>query len=64
MDLDAQWQRLTEKFHTLAAPRLGTDGADAVEDACRRLPALADVGELCRLLGRVRQVDSAAGRRA
>lgn len=50
-DLDAQWQRLTEKFHTLAAPVLNTDGADAVEDACRRLPDLAGLGELCEAAG-------------
>jgi 2-methylcitrate dehydratase PrpD len=39
-DLDAQWQRLTEKFHVLAAPVLGRRAAEAVEDLCRRLPDL------------------------
>lgn len=39
-DLDAQWQRLTEKFHVLAAPVLGRGAAEAAEDLCRRLPDL------------------------
>lgn len=45
-DLDAQWQRLAEKFHVLAAPVLGPRAAEAVEDACRRLPELARLEEL------------------
>jgi 2-methylcitrate dehydratase PrpD len=45
-DLDAQWQRLTEKFHTLTDPVLGPAAAETVEDCCRRLPDLDNLGEL------------------
>jgi 2-methylcitrate dehydratase PrpD len=45
-DLDTQWQRLTEKFHTLADPVLGAAGAETVEDCCRRLPDLEDPAPL------------------
>lgn len=45
-DLDAQWQRLAEKFHTLAAPLVGPACADGIEDACRRLEELPDLGGL------------------
>ncbi len=50
-DLDSQWQRLGEKFHTLAAPLLGHEPAEAVEDACRHLLDAADLGDLCQRLG-------------
>lgn len=49
-DLDAQWQRLAEKFHTLAAPTLGSAAADAVEDHCRHLADLGGVRRLADLL--------------
>jgi len=47
-DLDAQWQRLAEKFHTLADPLLGAAAADILEDVCKRLadcPSLAPLIE-------------------
>ena len=47
-DLDAQWQRLAEKFHTLTAAALGARGAEQIEDACRHLADLPDVGTLTR----------------
>ena len=50
-DLDAQWQRLSEKFHTLAAPVLGAERADTLEDACRRLTDLPDLEPICQALG-------------
>lgn len=50
-DLDAQWQRLAEKFHTLADPVLGPGAAEAVEDGCRRLGDIDHLNELCELLG-------------
>ncbi|MEQ8859942.1 MAG: MmgE/PrpD family protein [Pseudomonadales bacterium] len=50
-DLDSQWQRLGEKFHTVATPLLGDDPAEAVEDACRRLLDAPDLSELCARLG-------------
>lgn len=49
-DLDAQWQRLAEKFHTLAGPVLGP-AAETVEDVCRRLADLRQLGELTGHLG-------------
>ena len=49
-DLDAQWQRLAEKFHTLSDPVLGAGAADVVEDGCRRLPDLDDLGVLWQAL--------------
>lgn len=49
-DLDTQWQRLTEKFHTLTEPVLGSAGADIVEDCCRRLPDLDDPAPLWQAL--------------
>ncbi|HEX7034838.1 MAG TPA: MmgE/PrpD family protein [Pseudomonadales bacterium] len=49
-DLDTQWQRLTEKFHTLTDPVLGSAGADLVEDCCRRLPDLDDPAPLWQAL--------------
>ncbi len=49
-DLDAQWQRLTEKFHTLADPLLGAAAAETVEDSCRRLADLDSLAQLAELL--------------
>lgn len=49
-DLDTQWQRLIEKFHTLADPVLGDAGAETVEDCCRRLPDLDDPAPLWQAL--------------
>lgn len=45
-DLDNQWQRLAEKFHTLAGPVIGSRAAETVEDCCRRLTDLADPVQL------------------
>lgn len=45
-DLDAQWQRLLAKFHTLVEPRLGSARAQSLEHGCRRLAELPDVNEL------------------
>lgn len=53
-DLDLQWQKLTGKFTTLAAPRLGDGGAGRVMDLCRHLEQLASVRELAGLLGGAR----------
>ena len=47
-DLDAQWQRLAEKFHTLADPIVGPRRADEIEDGCRRFMELPAVAELLR----------------
>ena len=49
-DLDTQWQRLAEKFHTLADPLIGGDAADTVEDGCRRLPDMDGVAALTAAL--------------
>ena len=45
-DLDRQWQKLTDKFMTLATPHLGADGAARLADTCRNLEKLADASEL------------------
>lgn len=45
-DLDAQWQRLAEKFHTLADPLVGAAAADVLEDACKRLADSDDLAPL------------------
>lgn len=50
-DLDAQWQRLSEKFHTLAAPVLGRVQAESLEDACRRLTDLENLTVISDALG-------------
>jgi len=47
-DLDTQWQRLAEKFHTLAGPVIGDRAAETVEDCCRRLTDLPDPSQLIR----------------
>jgi 2-methylcitrate dehydratase PrpD len=50
-DLDAQWQRLAEKFHTLAAPVIGPAAAEMVEDSTRHLADLRQLSDLSEALG-------------
>jgi 2-methylcitrate dehydratase PrpD len=45
-DLSLQWEKLTDKFLTLAGPVLGAGNAARVADACRHLEDLADTREL------------------
>ena len=45
-DLDQQWQKLTDKFTTLATPHLGASGAARLADTCRNLEALGSATEL------------------
>ncbi|MFU8815901.1 MAG: MmgE/PrpD family protein [Pseudomonadales bacterium] len=45
-DLDAQWRRLSAKFHTLVEPILGASRTQALADCCRRFADLADLGQL------------------
>ena len=42
-DLEAQWARLTHKFHSLVDPILGTDAAHACIDQCATLEAAMDL---------------------
>ena len=50
-DLDAQWEKLTAKFLTLAAPVLGEDRARSVAGQCRDLGTLNSISELTSNLG-------------
>jgi hypothetical protein len=43
LDLEAQWARLTHKFHSLVDPILGTDAAHACIDQCATLEAAMDL---------------------
>ena len=45
-DLDQQWQKLTDKFLTLATPHLGDDGATRLASTCRNLESLSNATEL------------------
>ena len=45
-DLEQQWQRLTDKFLTLAAPHLGDAGATRLAGTCRNLESLSNATEL------------------
>ncbi len=49
-DLDVQWQKLTNKFMTLAAPRIGQANATRLAQVCRNLEHLASVKELTNQL--------------
>ena len=50
-DLDLQWQKLTDKFLTLASPHLGEDGAARLADTCRNLETLASTEQLATQMG-------------
>lgn len=45
-DLDLQWQKLTDKFMTLAAPCLGETNAAQLADTCRNLESLSSTRDL------------------
>lgn len=45
-DLDLQWQKLTDKFMTLAAPCLGETNAARLADTCRNLESLSSTRDL------------------
>lgn len=45
-DLDQQWQKLTDKFLTLATPHLGEAGASRLAATCRNLESLESAAEL------------------
>ena len=45
-DLDDQWKRLTQKFHSLADPILGTDKATACIDQCASLMMASDLDKV------------------
>jgi 2-methylcitrate dehydratase PrpD len=45
-DLDQQWQKLTDKFLTLATPHLGDAGATRLASTCRNLESLSNAAEL------------------
>jgi hypothetical protein len=49
-DLEAQWDKLTAKFLTLAVPVLGADRAENVVATCRALDELGSVAELAEQL--------------
>jgi 2-methylcitrate dehydratase PrpD len=49
-DLDAQWQKLTQKFHALVDPLLGRAAADTLVDLCRNLDAATDLKPFWRLI--------------
>ena len=49
-DLDQQWQKLTDKFLTLATPHLGEAGARQLASTCRDLEALPGTAELASQL--------------
>ncbi len=46
VDQDAQWQKLSAKFHALTAPVIGPERARAIEDQIARLDGTADLGAL------------------
>jgi hypothetical protein len=48
-DLDAQWTKLTHKFHALVEPLLGAAATTRLAALCRDLDAQRDLGELWRL---------------
>jgi len=50
-DLDQQWQKLTDKFMTLATPHLGEEGAALLADSCRNLESLPSTRELAAQMG-------------
>jgi 2-methylcitrate dehydratase PrpD len=45
-DLEAQWRRLSHKFHSLVDPILGSDAAHACIDQCAHLEAAMDLHTL------------------
>jgi 2-methylcitrate dehydratase PrpD len=45
-DLEAQWVRLTHKFHSLVDPILGVDAAEACIDQCAHLETVMDLHTL------------------
>ncbi len=45
-DVDAQWARLTQKFHSLADPILGVDAASACIEHCATMEQARDLSEL------------------
>ena len=47
-DLDAQWDKLENKFHTLAAPVLGSQGAATVAQMCRTLETQDNLQDFCK----------------
>jgi hypothetical protein len=49
-DLGAQWQKLEDKFLTLAGPVLGETRARSLAATCRTLEQLDDVGSLATQL--------------
>ncbi len=52
-DLEQQWQKLTDKFMTLATPHLGEAGAASLADTCRNLEAVSGA-ELAAQMGAAR----------
>lgn len=49
-DLAAQWDKLETKFHTLAAPKLGREGAVVVAQMCRTLETQDNLQVFCKSL--------------
>lgn len=50
-DLERQWQKLGDKFLTLAEPHLGGKGAEEVVAVCRHLEDVESIRELTRRIG-------------
>ncbi len=50
-DLDQQWQKLTDKFLTLATPHLGDAGAARLAETCKHLETLSSATDLMAQVG-------------
>ena len=50
-DLDAQWDKLTRKFHALVDPILGREAAAQLAEKCRHLEHEGHLDSFWRLIG-------------